>query len=173
MDAFKNIANFSNTSDYLPILNAVIITDLFVISLLNAGWIRSRTLRQWYERFGLSAVIADVLVIVLALIITRALYFFVFQKFSIVQFAILAVIVQVIHDISFFVFFSAMPKGTNRMLDFFKEYAKESSYGAILSDSGMMVMSSFLASFLASQNLNTNIIVLVSFVYLLPYLLFA
>ena len=27
----KNIANFSNTNDYLPLLNAVLITDFFVI----------------------------------------------------------------------------------------------------------------------------------------------
>ena len=32
---FKNIANFSNTKDYLPLLNGVLITDLFVILLLN------------------------------------------------------------------------------------------------------------------------------------------
>jgi len=30
----KNISVFSDTSDYLPILNAVLITDLIVIALL-------------------------------------------------------------------------------------------------------------------------------------------
>ena len=33
--SFKNIANFNNVNDYLPLLNAVLITDLFVIFLLN------------------------------------------------------------------------------------------------------------------------------------------
>lgn len=28
---FKNIANFNNTNDYLPLLNGVLITDLVVI----------------------------------------------------------------------------------------------------------------------------------------------
>ena len=32
----KNIANFNNINDYLPLLNAVLITDIFVILLLNS-----------------------------------------------------------------------------------------------------------------------------------------
>jgi hypothetical protein len=44
----KNIADFSNTNDYLPLLNAVLITDLFVISLLNTKVIKSVVLRKWY-----------------------------------------------------------------------------------------------------------------------------
>ena len=31
----KNIANFNNTNDYLPLLNGVLITDMFVILLLH------------------------------------------------------------------------------------------------------------------------------------------
>ena len=58
------------------------------------------------------------------------------------------------------------------MLDTFKDYAKEASYKAILADSGMMIMASLIASFLAGKSLNTNIIVLIVFVYILPYLLY-
>ena len=32
----KNIAGFNNINDYLPLFNAVLITDLFVIFLLNS-----------------------------------------------------------------------------------------------------------------------------------------
>lgn len=31
----KNIADFNNINDYLPLFNAVLITDLFVILLIN------------------------------------------------------------------------------------------------------------------------------------------
>ena len=58
------------------------------------------------------------------------------------------------------------------MLDTFKDYANEASYKAIFADSGMMIMSSFIASYLANKNLNTNIIVLILSLYLLPYLLY-
>ena len=168
----KNIADFNNINDYLPLFNAVLITDLFVIFLLNTMVIKSQVLRQWYAQYNLSAVIADVLIILIGLIITRAIYYYIFDSFSIVKFVILAVIVQIIHDILFYVFFSNIPKGVNKMLDTFKDYANDVSYKAILADSGMMIMSCSLASYLVNKNTNTNIIVLISFLYLLPYLLY-
>ena len=167
----KNIADFSNTNDYLPLFNAVLITDLFVIFLLNIGVIKSQVLRQWYSKYNLSAVIADVLIILIGLIITRAIYYYVFDSFSILKFIILAVLVQITHDILFYVLFSNIPRGVNKMIDTFKDYATDVSYKAILADSGMMIMSCLIALYLVNKNTNTNIIVLISFVYLLPYLL--
>ena len=169
---FKNIANFDNINDYLPLFNAVLITDLFVILLLNMRVIKSQVLRQWYSQYNLSAVIADVLIILIGLIITRALYYYVFETFSILKFTILAVVVQITHDILFYLLFSNIPRGVNKMLDTFKDYAKDVSYSAILADSGMMIMACLIASYLVNKNTNTNIIVLISFVYLLPYLLY-
>ena len=168
----KNIADFNNISDYLPLFNSVLITDLFVILLLNTSVIKSTVLRKWYSQYNLSAVIADVLIILIGLIITRAIYYYVFDSFLIVKFIILAVIVQIAHDILFYVFFSSIPRGVNKMIDTFKDYATDVSYKAILADSGMMIMSCLIASYLANKNTNTNIIVLISFLYLLPYLLY-
>ena len=169
---FKNIADFNNINDYLPLFNAVLITDLFVILLLNTSVFKSRVLVQWYSQYNLSAVIADVLIILIGLIITRAIYYYVFDSFSIVKFVILAVIVQIIHDILFYIIFSNIPRGVNKMLDTFKDYANEVSYKAILADSSMMIMSCLIASYLVNKSTNTNIIVLISFLYLLPYLLY-
>jgi hypothetical protein len=168
----KNIADFNNINDYLPLLTSVLITDLFVISLLNTQAIKSRVLRQWYSQYNLSAVIADVLIILIVLIITRAIYYYVFDSFSIGKFIMLAVILQITHDILFYVFFRNIPRGVNKMIDTFKDYANEISYKAIISDSGMMIMSCLIASYLVNKNTNTNIIVLISSLYLLPYLLY-
>jgi hypothetical protein len=168
----KNIADFNNINDYLPLLTSVLITDLFVISLLNTQVIKSRVLRQWYSQYNLSAVIADVLIILIVLIITRAIYYYVFDSFSIGKFIMLAVILQITHDILFYVFFINIPRGVNKMIDTFKDYANEISYKAIISDSGMMIMSCLIASYLVNKNTNTNIIVLISSLYLLPYLLY-
>jgi uncharacterized protein YacL len=168
----KNIADFNNVNDYLPLFNAVLITDLFVILLLNTSVIKSQVLKEWYSRYNLSAVIADVLIILIGLIITRAIYYYVFDSFSIIKFLILAVAVQITHDILFYIFFSNIPRGVNKMIDTFKDYANDVSYKAILADSGMMIMSCLIAYYLVNKNTNTNIIVLISFLYLLPYLLY-
>jgi len=169
---FKNIARFGNTSDYLPLLNGVVFTDLVVIALLNSKVINSRVLRQWYTEYNLSAVIADVLIILIGLIIVRAIYYRVFTEFSLWKFILLALIVQFTHDMLFYAFFQSVPRGMNRMLDTFKDYAKEVSFKAVLADGGMMVLASLVASYLAGQSLNANIIVLVGLVYVLPYLLY-
>jgi hypothetical protein len=160
------------TSNYLPLFTSVLITDLFVILLLNTRVIQSNVLRQWYSQYNLSAVIADVLIILIVLIITKILYKYLFSSYSIVKFIMLAVTLQIIHDILFYVFFSNIPRGVNKMLDTFKDYAKEASYKAILADSGMIIMSCLIASYLVNQTTNTNLIVLISFLYLLPYLLY-
>jgi hypothetical protein len=57
---FKNISDFNNVNDYLPILNAVLITDMVVILLLIFGFIKSKVLVEWYKKYNLSAVIADI-----------------------------------------------------------------------------------------------------------------
>ena len=168
----NNIADVNNINDYLPLLNAVLITDLFVILLLNIGVISSKVLQKWYSQYNLSAVIADVLIILLVLIITRTIYYQIFNNFSILNFIILAVILQIIHDILFYIFFSNIPRGVNKMLDTFKDYANEMSYKAIFADSGMMIMSSLIAYYFVNQNTNTNIIILISSLYILPYLLY-
>jgi hypothetical protein len=169
---FKNIANFNNTSDYLPLFNGVLITDLFVILLSNMKIIQSSVLIKWYADYNLSAVIADVLIIFIGLIIVRAIYYYIFTEFSILKFVALALVVQFIHDMLFYALFSSVPRGMNRMLDTFKDYAKEVSYKAVFADGGMMVMASLIASLLAGKNLNTNLIVMISSLYLLPYILY-
>jgi len=172
MVVFSNIANFNNTRDYLPLLNGVLFTDLFVIFLSNARIIDSRVLRKWYEDYNLSAVIADILIILIGLIIVRALYYRIFTQFSIFKFIALALVVQFAHDMLFYILFKSVPRGMNRMLDTFKDYANEVSYKAVFADGGMMIMAAFIASYLAGSTLNTNIIVLIILVYLLPYLLY-
>ena len=58
------------------------------------------------------------------------------------------------------------------MLDTFKDYSNEASYKAILSDSAMMIMSCIVASYLVNTSTNSNIIILILSLYVLPYLLY-
>jgi len=168
----KDIANFNNTNDYISILSAVIITDLIVILLLNINLIKTKSLKSWYNTFNLSAVIADVLVIVLVLILTRYLYYKIFKEFSIIKFIFLALSLQITHDILFYIMIRLIPKGSNRMIDVFKEYANEVSYWAIIADSLMMISASFLAYYFVNLDMNTNIIILIIAIYIIPYMIY-
>jgi uncharacterized protein YacL len=169
---FKDISNFKNTSDYLPILAAAINVDLIFIFLLYHGYINSPILEEWYNTFRLSAVIADVLILVIGVIITRFLYSFLFSSFSIINFTILAVIIQITHDILFYLLFSRIPKGHNYMIEFFKKYSKQVGYKAIIGDTAMIILTCLLSSRFATFNTNANIINLILTSYFIPYMIY-
>jgi uncharacterized protein YacL len=168
---FKDISNFNKISDYLPILNGCINADLIIIFLLYHGVFKSYYLKKWYKKYQLSAVIADVLILVIGIIIARYLYKYFFDAFSIWKFTGLAVIIQIIHDILFYWVFKTVPRGYNSMLDFFKDYANEVGIKAILGDSFMMIIASLLSSYFATYSLNINIIILIVSVYFFPYMI--
>jgi len=171
MALFKDISNFNNVNDYLPILNGCINADLIIIFLVFHNIFQSNYLKKWYHKYQLSAVIADVLILVIGIILSRFFYKFFFDSFNIWKFTALAVCIQIIHDILFYWLFKSLPYGYNSMLDFFKEYAKEVGVGAILGDSFMMILSCLLSSHFATHSLNANIILLIVSVYFLPYMI--
>ena len=168
---FQDISNFYKVSDYLPILNGCINADLIIIFLVYNGVFNSFYLKKWYKKYQLSAVIADVLILVIGIIIARFLYKYLFGAFNIWKFTGLAVVIQIIHDILFYLFFKSVPTGYNAMLDFFKDYAVEVGSGAILGDSFMMIIACLLSSYFATYNLNSNIIILIVSVYFVPYMI--
>lgn len=160
-----------NINDYLPLLNAVIITDVFFMLLMNLGVINSKVLKEWYRSYNLSAVIADVLIIMIVILITKKIYNYIFKEFSLNKFILLALIIQIIHDILFYILITIIPKGSNRMIDTFKDYAKEVSYGAIIGDSLMIITACILFNYFEKIDTNTNIIILIVSLYILPYIL--
>ena len=169
---FKDISNFNNINDYLPILNGCLNADLIIVFMVFHGLIKSVYLKKWYKNFNLSASIADVLILFIGIIIARFLYHFIFTGFNIWLFTLLAVCIQIIHDILFYWFFTSIPVGYNYMFDFFKLYAKEVGAGAILGDTFMMIFACLLSSYFATLNVNINIISLVISCYFVPYMIY-
>jgi uncharacterized protein YacL len=168
---FKDISNFNNLNDYLPILNGCINAELIIMNLVLNGVFKSLYLKKWYKKYQLSAVLADILILFIGLIITRFLYKYIFSSFNIWKFTFLAVLIQIIHDLLFYLLFKNSPLGYNKMLDFFKEYSKEVGIKAIFGDSFMIVLTCLFASYFASHSLNTNIISLIISLYFIPYIL--
>jgi hypothetical protein len=170
---FGNISNFNKVSDYLPIFNGVLISELIIILLVNIGFFKSIFLKKWYLNFNISAVIMDVFILVIGFIITRYLYKKVFNDYKLWKFILLFLIIQIIHDISFYILFEyIISKGSNTVIDLFKKYGKEVGSGAIIGDSFMVIISSIIAALLATKQLNYNIIMCILIVYIIPYLIF-
>jgi uncharacterized protein YacL len=173
----KDISHFDNTSDYLPIILAVLIVDMVVISTAVTETIHVKSLNAWYHNFGLSAVLADVLIIVIGIIIARFIYPFFFKEYAFLPFLFLVIAVQLVHDLLFGFALSKIPRNVNTktptIFNVFKEYAQEVGFHILLVDAAMIGFSTILASYFATWNANSNIVLLIVALYILPYLLYS
>tara|TARA_B100000035_G_C21031830_1_gene568914 strand:- start:3057 stop:3575 length:519 start_codon:yes stop_codon:yes gene_type:complete len=168
----KSISNFFDTSDYLPILNGSIGAELVILIILYyTPYFQSNFLKKWYETYRLSAVIADVLILVIGIILARLVFTHFKLSWNLYKFIGVILIIQIIHDILFYLFFTSVPRGYNKMLDLFKDYAKEVGYKAILGDSFMLVVAVLFSYCFANLTFNNNIIILITLTYLIPYII--
>ena len=168
----SDISNFNNNSDLLYLFTAVTIIDLTVIYLARNNLIGSN-INIWYNKFGISAVILDIFIIIIGFIITRYIFLINNFSFSPLLFIIIAVSVQIIHDTLFYKFIiSPIPYGVNDLMDVYKDYAKEGSLMALGADSAMVIASALIAMYLKSVPSSYSSSLLILSIYLIPYLLF-
>jgi hypothetical protein len=163
------------TNNYLSIVTGALITDILVIILLIQGCINSKVLIKWYKTYNLSAVIADVLIIVIGVLLARGFYPYVYganSSFSLLKFTMLAVCIQIAHDLLFNGVITAIPLGANRMVDTFKAYANEVGIKAIVSDSAMMIVTCLIANYFANKDPGITIVAFIVSVYCVPYLIY-
>ena len=169
----KPLNNFNDKFEYLPIITSNIYADLLII-LITFSKILGKDkswdiLTFWYKKYRLSAMIADILAGVLYLLVSRYIDHYYNLKLDLFKFTILSVIVQIILDYLFYLFFTAIPKGQNNMLDLFKDWAKYAKLDAIWGDSILIVVGVILSAILNKQSFDTNIVVLILGLYLTPY----
>lgn len=175
---FKDISQFQKTADILPILNSAIIVDAFYMTLLLIKAIHCKTIMEWYHKFTLTALLQDVFSIFIGIMFARLLYpilnplIFGSTQFSIISFLIVAILFQMTHDTLFATIVYAIPRGLNKMVDTFQDYAKEMSYSAILVDSSMITLTVLLSTQLAKLSLSSNVLVLFIALYTAIYLLY-
>jgi hypothetical protein len=162
---------------YFPqILVAVLIVDLIVIFLVRffpGFW--GSTINVWYDRFGLSAVIADVLVIVLGFMLAQLVYRNYLKDiygWNPYIFGALLVGIQVLHDLLFyFGVIRPIPNGHNGMMDVFKTYADRGGVKVVVADTAMMLGSFGIASLLAGAGSQVTLFSGVLATYVVPYIL--
>ena len=99
-------------------------------------------LKLWYDKFGLAAVSADVLSLMLGVLIAT----FIFPTAYGLQLVFGAIFVQLLHDLFFyFVVIQGLPQGQNSMIDVFKSYASEGGWTILLADALMISSVVFLS----------------------------
>ena len=174
--AVANLGNYKAVEDWWFILPAILLVDTLVIFLVRFyPKTFGKPINQWYDEFGLAAVLSDVSIIAIGIAISRYVYtnFFMEQEgWSIWYFIGLAIVIQMIHDMIFaFGIVKQIPKGHNSMIDVFKNYI-EGGPVIVAADAAMVTGSIGLAAFLKNQDFHYTTSVGLLTVYALSYILF-
>jgi len=173
INGVKPVSNFMNNDELLPIVTANLWVDLAIIFIAMSGIIYTgKTLKLWYKKYRLSAVIADMFSIILGMILLRYIVYRLNIKVDLFQFILLGIGLCVIHDILFYLFFKSIPRGSNHMLDFFKDYSKDLGATAIIGDVILVIWAIILSSLLKNKSKKINIISLFIGIYLVPYIIY-
>ena len=153
---------------WTALLSAVAWVDFLVI-VLSKVFPLTKTLGTWYAEFGLVAIGSDILIIVLGI----ALAMLLFPGYSGLPLIGVAVGIQLIHDILFYVaVIQGVPSGHNQILDLFKKYAAEGSWKILIADAAMVAGSVYLmermdAYLTDDQVLWSGLLALYSLLYIL------
>ena len=172
----ENVANYKANEDWWFFIPAIIFVDTFLIFLVRFfPQTFGIPINQWYDEFGLAAVLSDVTIIAIGIAIARYIYtvFFMEQEgWSIWYFIGLAVLIQLVHDLAFaFGIVAKIPKGHNSMIDVFKAYV-EGGPKILLVDSAMVAGSIGLAAFMKGQDFHYTASLSLVTLYALSYILF-
>jgi hypothetical protein len=169
----KPTTNYSDFFEYVPIITANIYADLFIIFItFTKLYYDSPSMEQWYKKYRLSAMTADILIGVLYMLLGRYLVSVSGINVGLTAFAAICVGIQLILDYLFYIFFTIIPKGSNNMLDYFKGYAKEVGVNALTGDSTLVIFAVIASALLNQQSRNTNIVFLILGVYLAPFFIY-
>jgi hypothetical protein len=150
---FADVTNYKNNDDWLYLLTAVVLVD--IIAIIGTKYAKPtsstfgvKALNDWYTQFGILAVAADVLSILIGIFFARFIYGWIGIR-SIYLFLAVLVGFQLFHDIIFYLFVVLpLPKGENAMIDVFKAYGQENGTQILFVDALMMLGSVGIASFL-------------------------
>jgi len=171
------LTDYKKTGDYLYIITAAVVVDLIVIFLARypgpSPMFKVKALNDWYEKFGFLAAAADILSLIIGVTAARYLYTGLGLKNSLLFFVAVVVLFQLCHDVFFFLaVITQMPKGENKMIDVFGDYAKENGAKILVSDALMMIGTTLLAAFLKELPAHVTVSSLTVSLYALCFVLY-
>jgi len=175
-NALEDISDFYQVTDWYYLFTAAIVVEVFVVAITRFfPSFSGKYLNLWYSRFKWSAVIADVLSVMIGFGIARYIYtelIYPNNDWSPGYFTGTAVAVQVIHDILFyFGVIKPLPEGNNGMIDVMKSYGEAGGAKLIAGDSVIMMATSAGAMLLKASSPHIAVAVALVSAYALPYFL--
>lgn len=163
---------------WLAFVCGIIIVDsilLLSFRLFSNSW--GNTINLWYDKFGIVAVMTDVISVLIGFWITQWIYNsnVIFDKanFKLWKFILIFIVVQTIHDLSFY-FIAKRLIGRNAMFDLFTHYGDKHGIYTLLGDSFIVILAVLAAYGLLTLEtpFSTYIICILISLYAICYLLY-
>lgn len=169
----SDITNYNKTGDYLSILNGIIFVNIIIMLLVFRRIITPIIMYKWYSDYKMYAVLGDITTIFLVIILTRYIYsLWKLKTYSLAIFLATSVFAQICFDIFMYGVIQSVPVGSNQIIDIFRKYTKEGGVFIFTLDCSFTIFSILFASIFNTFSLNTNIILLISFLNMLPFIVF-
>ena len=174
----NTLASSQSITTWVSFFTALCIVEAFMLSTFRLSpnfW--GSLINVWYDKFGMVAIMLDILIVLIGFWITQKLYSYLFGssvKVILWKFILLFLFIQIIHDIMFYVLILKKSNGSNAILDLINSYGNKHGIYTILGDSLMVILSICLAWVIINSNINLStyiICILLSF-YLIGYLLY-
>lgn len=168
-----DISNVNNDVDLIYILTSVLTINMFIIVGARYTTALGGTINQWYSKLSMTAVMLDVLLVIIRFVTTR----YTFEIFDIPHspelFIIVLITIQVVHDAILYNFvIFPYPTGNNKVVDLYKDYANENNFKIVASNSAIMLSSALLAMYLKNKDMHETTTLLISVLYSIPYFIY-
>lgn len=161
--------------DFLTVTFIVELLILYIFTNIHIAWITS----NWYYNLRWTALILDMASFMGGFYLAKFAYLtllnnnIITNAYPIFKYSSILIIIQVIHDIMFY-FTTILPtkRGSNYVIDLFKDYAADAKLYAVLGDSLMYLTGLSILFNLNYLDYDSKIFICILCLYLLGYLIY-
>jgi len=172
-----SLVDINSPHNWLAFFCGLLTVELFLLFTFRAlpgFW--GGTINVWYDKFGVVAILLDVIIVLIGFWITQWLYKILFgnDNFQLWKFIALFLVVQIIHDFLFYFIVIKTSKGSNAILDLMLNYGNKHGALTVAGDS-LMVVLAILVTYLylnSKLDFSSYILILLVSLYLIGFLLY-
>lgn len=155
----------------VAVVTSAVLVDMAWMSAVVTNTLTNKTIRQWYQEFGLGAVLSDVMSSSVCILLVSVWLPVKPTLESILRFCSVAVGVQVVHDVSLYEL--SKQESSSRIMKLFKAYGEENGASVLFADASIIVSTFLLALALQTIPYPILVLLLLTALYILPYLLYS
>ena len=166
---------------FIHFLTATCLIEVFMLYLFRFtdSPFTGSAINNWYSDKKWSAVILDILSVLIGFYLSKFLYEYLIKiniiskEYPIIKFLVIVLFIQIFHDFSFyFITIKNAKKGKNAIIDELIDYAKSVGPGAIIGDSFMYLLATPALGLIYKSSEDTNTFISITSLYLIGYFIY-